>query len=185
MLVGILEYFQVVTQIQEMSLSFIPKIITVVLVLQIFGPWMLRFWSTILPKLSLVFQLIFCRYMASTAFFSWALGALLASIRVGMMFAAAPLFGNVPVPKSIKVILIVGLGAGFSTKLNIGSIDTMQLSWLVSAMISEMLIGAAMAFALDVSRFYSSRKTLTFPQKVFSRTLHYLVGLTSPPRAVT
>jgi flagellar biosynthetic protein FliQ len=43
MLVGILvSIFQVVTQIQEMSLSFIPKIITVVLVLQIFGPWMLR-----------------------------------------------------------------------------------------------------------------------------------------------
>lgn len=43
MVVGILvSIFQVVTQIQEMSLSFIPKIITVVLVLQIFGPWMLR-----------------------------------------------------------------------------------------------------------------------------------------------
>ena len=43
MIVGILvSIFQVVTQIQEMSLSFIPKIITVVLVLQIFGPWMLR-----------------------------------------------------------------------------------------------------------------------------------------------
>ncbi|MFV1922200.1 MAG: flagellar biosynthesis protein FliQ [Methylotenera sp.] len=43
MVIGILvSIFQVVTQIQEMSLSFIPKIVTVVLVLQIFGPWMLR-----------------------------------------------------------------------------------------------------------------------------------------------
>jgi flagellar biosynthesis protein FliQ len=43
LVVGVLvSIFQVVTQIQEMSLSFIPKIITVVLVLQIFGPWMLR-----------------------------------------------------------------------------------------------------------------------------------------------
>lgn len=43
MAVGIVvSIFQVVTQIQEMSLSFIPKIITVVLVLQIFGPWMLK-----------------------------------------------------------------------------------------------------------------------------------------------
>lgn len=43
MLVGILvSIFQVVTQIQEVSLSFIPKIVTVVLVLQIFGPWMLK-----------------------------------------------------------------------------------------------------------------------------------------------
>lgn len=43
MVVGVLvSIFQVVTQIQEVSLSFIPKIITVVLVLQIFGPWMLK-----------------------------------------------------------------------------------------------------------------------------------------------
>lgn len=43
MVVGIMvSIFQVVTQIQEMSLSFIPKIVTVVLVLQVFGPWMLK-----------------------------------------------------------------------------------------------------------------------------------------------
>jgi flagellar biosynthetic protein FliQ len=43
MLVGILiSIFQVVTQIQEVSLSFIPKILTVVLVLAFFGPWMLK-----------------------------------------------------------------------------------------------------------------------------------------------
>ena len=43
MLVGLLiSIFQVVTQIQEMSLTFIPKIVTVVVTLVIFGPWMLR-----------------------------------------------------------------------------------------------------------------------------------------------
>lgn len=43
MVVGILvSIFQVITQIQEISLSIIPKIITVVLVLQIFGSWMLK-----------------------------------------------------------------------------------------------------------------------------------------------
>lgn len=43
MLVGIVvSIIQVVTQIQEVSLSFIPKIITVVLVLAGFGPWMLK-----------------------------------------------------------------------------------------------------------------------------------------------
>ncbi|HPN02246.1 MAG TPA: flagellar biosynthesis protein FliQ [Methylotenera sp.] len=47
LIVGVLvSIFQVVTQIQEMSLSFIPKIITVVLVLQLFGPWMLRLLVT-------------------------------------------------------------------------------------------------------------------------------------------
>lgn len=43
MLVGlIISIFQVVTQIQEMSLTFIPKIVTVVVTLVFFGPWMLR-----------------------------------------------------------------------------------------------------------------------------------------------
>lgn len=43
MLVGlVISIFQVVTQIQEMSLTFIPKIITVVVTLVFFGPWMLR-----------------------------------------------------------------------------------------------------------------------------------------------
>jgi flagellar biosynthetic protein FliQ len=43
MLVGLLiSLLQVVTQIQEMSLTFVPKIITVALTLIFFGPWMLR-----------------------------------------------------------------------------------------------------------------------------------------------
>ncbi len=42
LLVGlVVSIFQVVTQIQEMSLTFIPKIITVALALIAFGPWML------------------------------------------------------------------------------------------------------------------------------------------------
>lgn len=43
MLVGLLiSIFQVVTQIQEMSLTFIPKIIVVAFSLIAFGPWMLK-----------------------------------------------------------------------------------------------------------------------------------------------
>lgn len=42
MLVGlIVSMFQVVTQIQEMSLTFIPKLLTAALALIAFGPWML------------------------------------------------------------------------------------------------------------------------------------------------
>lgn len=43
MLVGLsISIFQVVTQIQEMSLTFVPKIVTVALTLIAFGPWMLN-----------------------------------------------------------------------------------------------------------------------------------------------
>lgn len=37
----IISVFQVVTQIQEMTLTFVPKIIAIVLVLTILGGWML------------------------------------------------------------------------------------------------------------------------------------------------
>ena len=43
MLVGLaISIVQVVTQVQEMSLTFVPKIITVVVTIVVFGPWMLR-----------------------------------------------------------------------------------------------------------------------------------------------
>lgn len=43
MLVGVLvSVLQVVTQIQEPSLSFIPKLVATVVVLIVFGPWMLK-----------------------------------------------------------------------------------------------------------------------------------------------
>lgn len=43
MLVGLMiSIFQVVTQIQEMSLTFVPKLITAAVTLVVAGPWMLR-----------------------------------------------------------------------------------------------------------------------------------------------
>lgn len=43
MLVGlVISVFQVVTQVQEMSLTFVPKIVIVAFSLIIFGPWMLK-----------------------------------------------------------------------------------------------------------------------------------------------
>ena len=60
MLVGLLiSVFQVVTQIQEMSLTFVPKILTVALTLIAFGPWMmavlLEFSRTVIGNIPLYF----------------------------------------------------------------------------------------------------------------------------------
>lgn len=42
LLVGLLiSIIQVVTQIQEMTLTFVPKIVAIVVVLFVLGPWML------------------------------------------------------------------------------------------------------------------------------------------------
>lgn len=43
LLVGvIISIFQAVTQIQEMTLTFVPKIIAVLIALLAFGPWIIR-----------------------------------------------------------------------------------------------------------------------------------------------
>jgi flagellar biosynthetic protein FliQ len=60
MIVGVLiSILQVVTQVQEMSLSFIPKIITVMIVLVVFGPWMLKklvqFSATVIGNIPMYF----------------------------------------------------------------------------------------------------------------------------------
>lgn len=43
MLVGLaISIVQVVTQVQEMSLSFVPKLVAAAVAIIVFGPWMLR-----------------------------------------------------------------------------------------------------------------------------------------------
>lgn len=43
--VGLLvSIFQAATQIQEQTLSFIPKLIAMVIALMVMGPWMLQMW---------------------------------------------------------------------------------------------------------------------------------------------
>jgi len=60
MLVGlVISILQVVTQVQEMSLTFVPKILTAVLVIIAFGPWMLgkllRFATTVIGNIPMYF----------------------------------------------------------------------------------------------------------------------------------
>lgn len=60
MLVGVLvSILQVVTQIQEVSLTFIPKILTVAVTLMIFGAWMLntivQFATTLIGNIPVYF----------------------------------------------------------------------------------------------------------------------------------
>nr|WP_256489326.1 flagellar biosynthetic protein FliQ [Pleionea sp. CnH1-48] len=46
LLVGLLiSIFQVVTQIQEMTLTFVPKLIAAVIILIVMGHWMLSLWK--------------------------------------------------------------------------------------------------------------------------------------------
>jgi len=60
LLVGlVISIFQVVTQIQEMSLTFVPKILTVALTLIVLGSWMMatlmRFAKTLIGNIPMYF----------------------------------------------------------------------------------------------------------------------------------
>jgi len=49
----IVSVFQAATQIQEMTLTFVPKMIAVAAAIVLFGPWMLRMMVTFTEKLFL------------------------------------------------------------------------------------------------------------------------------------
>ncbi len=52
LLVGLLvSVFQAATQIQEMTLTFVPKMIAIAAAVVLFGPWMLRSMVTFTSKL--------------------------------------------------------------------------------------------------------------------------------------
>lgn len=52
--VGLLvSIFQAATQIQEQTLSFIPKLMALVLALVVMGPWMLQLWVSFTQSLFL------------------------------------------------------------------------------------------------------------------------------------
>ena len=42
----IISVLQAATQIQEQTLSFIPKLVAIVVALMVMGPWMLQLWLT-------------------------------------------------------------------------------------------------------------------------------------------
>jgi len=59
MLVGlVISIFQVVTQVQEMSLTFVPKLATAGIAILLFGPWMMRiiaqFWLELWASIPLI-----------------------------------------------------------------------------------------------------------------------------------
>ncbi|HPN02247.1 MAG TPA: flagellar biosynthetic protein FliR [Methylotenera sp.] len=70
------------------------------------------------------------------------------SIRIGMLFISTPVFASVKIPAPAKVVLVIGLALAMSKGLNADGFSSINLSWLISVMISEVLIGAAIAATL-------------------------------------
>ena len=104
LLVGLtVSVFQAATQIQEMTLTFVPKIIAIITAVVIFGPWMLaslvRFTSRLLATLPNLVRQMSILDFGITQIVIW----LLVFARTAGIFTTAPVFGNSHVPVSTRV----------------------------------------------------------------------------------
>ena len=143
--------FQAVTQIQEQTLAFIPKILALAGVLIVGGPWMLNqllsytteLWSRIPhPRRMTAAELISRFGEQHVAAF------ILVLARVGPLFILAPMFSSKLIPLRVRGIVAVALAIGLSPVVSKGVVlplGVMDMTWLV---LKEMLIGGAFAFAV-------------------------------------
>ncbi|WP_162299599.1 flagellar biosynthetic protein FliR [Pseudomethylobacillus aquaticus] len=84
----------------------------------------------------------------AAALFNWALAVLLISIRLSTLFIATPIFAGIPVPNMARVLLVLGISLAFANTVYWPELGTVDLAWLVSAAVAELIIGAAMASVL-------------------------------------
>jgi flagellar biosynthetic protein FliR len=136
----IISVFQAVTQIQEQTLTFIPKILATVVVMVVGGPWMLDqllsytrdLWTSI-PNLIGEQQVV--------GFF-----AVLA--RISPLFVLAPLFSSKSIPTRVRGIVAVALAIGL-TPVVVQGAELPTDAWGLAGLLGkEILVGAAYAYTL-------------------------------------
>lgn len=86
--------------------------------------------------------------MSLSAIPAWALGILLISVRIAMLFIATPLFGAIPIPPLARVILVVSLAAGMAGALPVPIVVPLDLPSLAMQVLHEAVVGGVVAAAL-------------------------------------
>lgn len=85
--------------------------------------------------------------MSPDSFTPWAVGVLLVSVRVAMLFIATPPFAGIPVPAIARLILILGLAAGMVGTAKPPVVD-FNIPALAALVLHEAIVGAAIAAGL-------------------------------------
>src|SRR6202167_2048312 len=154
LLVGI---FQAATQIHEMTLSFIPKLIGMAAALVIAGPWMIKqLVSYTRLLIESIPSLIGGAADAPMPVYtysqieSWIGIAFWPFLRIGACLMVAPLFGASYVPPRVRIVL-----AGAVTLVAVPLIPKLDGLTLLSAdgvvtTVQQLVIGVAMGFALQL-----------------------------------
>lgn len=79
---------------------------------------------------------------------AWAALVLMASIRLGMVFISTPLLGNVPVPRTAKIILVLGLSLLFLNQTQLNPSFLVDPANLMVLIVTECLAGAMLACSI-------------------------------------
>lgn len=86
--------------------------------------------------------------MTAASFFHWAEGVLLTAARLAVLFIAVPPFAGIAVPALARIVLIVALAAGMAGSGIVSGISLTSPLELVSALLHEVMVGAALAAGL-------------------------------------
>ncbi|MCW8931133.1 MAG: flagellar biosynthetic protein FliR [Gammaproteobacteria bacterium] len=86
--------------------------------------------------------------MAVDVSIAWITAVLLLTVRFGVILYLAPMVAAAKVPKQILVLWVVALSVGLLLVSNVSLIEFNDVAELIKAMLSELALGALMAFAL-------------------------------------
>ncbi len=112
----VISVFQAVTQIQEQSLTLIPKIVGVAVVIVLLGPWMLGQLVSYTTALYTVDPLDggLVNALLSKLAGNELAGFILVLARVTPLFLIAPLFSSAMIPPRVRGIIAVGISIGLT-----------------------------------------------------------------------
>eukprot|EP01034_Spumella_vulgaris_P016488 gene16488-21061_t len=156
MLVGVvISVLQVVTQVQEMSLTFVPKLFTAGAVLVVAGPWMLRkltqfttnLWNSI-PAISMNAASSLPDAMVSGLGSGWLISTGLLSLRVAATFLMTPVFYAVPLPTTVRALLLLSLAVALAAGLPASNASWNGWSALLASALAEVALGATLGLGI-------------------------------------
>lgn len=85
--------------------------------------------------------------MSAAELLAWGFATLLVSIRLSVLFVAAPVFASVPVPATARIILVMTLAVGLALGVTPPP-ELLSGFALAGAALGELIIGAAFAVGL-------------------------------------
>ena len=144
---------QAATQIQEMTLSFIPKLLALVVVLFMVGPWMLRIIVTFSQRLFMdspgwggeVMPLSFATILASMTLFAAPF------LRLSAMMAVAPVFSAAGFNVRTRALFAVLIAALVAPSLPSPPVDSLLSGAGVLMGIREIGVGLVLGFIVQMA----------------------------------